>query len=181
MLLLSIFRLAFHPSYFCFPDQIFRNFVFNVFDNSTQVMFNFGYSSFYFSRIMPLNWEINNISTNSWRSVLLEGETGVSRGNRPHVRGVLNTTLGDQVCLLLVVGRLLSLGTPVSSTNKTHHHDIAEIVLKVELNTINNINTVFNLYLFSHWLQLFSFIPCHTRIRLCLLSRFLVVFVLLDL
>jgi hypothetical protein len=27
-------------------------------------------------------------------------------------------------------------GTPVSSTNKTHRHDIAEIVLKVALNTI---------------------------------------------
>jgi hypothetical protein len=27
-------------------------------------------------------------------------------------------------------------GTPVSSTNKTDHHDIAEIVLKVALNTI---------------------------------------------
>jgi hypothetical protein len=33
---------------------------------------------------------------------------------------------------------------PVSSTYKTDHHDIAEIVLKVALNTINNINTVFN-------------------------------------
>jgi hypothetical protein len=29
-----------------------------------------------------------------------------------------------------------SLGTPVSSTNKTYLHDIAEILLKVALNTI---------------------------------------------
>jgi hypothetical protein len=29
------------------------------------------------------------------------------------------------------------LGTPVSSTNKTDRHDIAEILLKVALNTIN--------------------------------------------
>jgi hypothetical protein len=29
-----------------------------------------------------------------------------------------------------------SPGTSVSSTNKTDHHDIAEIVLKVALNTI---------------------------------------------
>jgi hypothetical protein len=28
-------------------------------------------------------------------------------------------------------------GTPVSSTNKTDRHDIAEIVLKVAFNTIN--------------------------------------------
>jgi hypothetical protein len=27
--------------------------------------------------------------------------------------------------------------TPVSSTNKTYHHDITEIVLKVALNTIS--------------------------------------------
>jgi hypothetical protein len=30
-----------------------------------------------------------------------------------------------------------SPGTPVSSTNKADHHDITEILLKVELNTIN--------------------------------------------
>ena len=28
------------------------------------------------------------------------------------------------------------LGTPVSSTNKTYHHDIIEIFMKVALNTI---------------------------------------------
>jgi hypothetical protein len=36
----------------------------------------------------------------------------------------------------LVEGRWFSLGTPVSSTNKTDHHDIAEILSKVALNTI---------------------------------------------
>jgi hypothetical protein len=30
----------------------------------------------------------------------------------------------------------LSPGTPVSSINKTHHHNITEILLKVALNTI---------------------------------------------
>ena len=30
----------------------------------------------------------------------------------------------------------VALGIPVSSTNKTDHHDIAEILLKVALNTI---------------------------------------------
>ena len=29
-----------------------------------------------------------------------------------------------------------SLGTPVTYTNKTDHHDVAEILLKVALNTI---------------------------------------------
>jgi hypothetical protein len=33
-----------------------------------------------------------------------------------------------------------SPGTPVSFTNKTDHHDITEILLKVVLNTINYTN-----------------------------------------
>jgi hypothetical protein len=37
-----------------------------------------------------------------------------------------------------VTGRWFSPGTPVSSTNKTDHHYIAEILLKVALNTINH-------------------------------------------
>jgi hypothetical protein len=41
-----------------------------------------------------------------------------------------------KVCQRLTEGRRLSPGTPVSSTNKTDHHDIAEILLKVVLNTI---------------------------------------------
>jgi hypothetical protein len=35
-----------------------------------------------------------------------------------------------------VRGRWFSLGTLVSSTNKTDRHDITEIVLKVTLNTL---------------------------------------------
>ena len=38
---------------------------------------------------------------------------------------------------LQTTGRWFSPGTPVYSTNKTDHHDIAELVLKVALNTIN--------------------------------------------
>jgi hypothetical protein len=36
-----------------------------------------------------------------------------------------------------VAGQWFSLGTPVSSTNKTDCHDISEILLKVVLNTKN--------------------------------------------
>jgi hypothetical protein len=39
----------------------------------------------------------------------------------------------------LATGRWISLGTPVSSTNKTHRHDITEILLKVALNIITEI------------------------------------------
>jgi hypothetical protein len=39
---------------------------------------------------------------------------------------------------LLAHGRWFSPGTPASSTTKTGRHDIAEILLKVELNTKNH-------------------------------------------
>jgi hypothetical protein len=44
------------------------------------------------------------------------------------------TTLCDQVC------QWLATGPPVSSTNKTYRHDITEILLKAELNTMNQPN-----------------------------------------
>jgi hypothetical protein len=46
----------------------------------------------------------------------------------------------DQVYQLLPHGRWLSPGAPASSTTKTGRHDIAEILLKVALNTKNQIN-----------------------------------------
>ena len=46
----------------------------------------------------------------------------------------------DKVYQLLAHGRWFSPGTPASSTTKTGH-DIAEILLKVALNTINQIKS----------------------------------------
>jgi hypothetical protein len=43
----------------------------------------------------------------------------------------------DKVYQLLAHGRWFSPGTPASSKTKTGSHDIAEILLKVELNTKN--------------------------------------------
>ena len=43
----------------------------------------------------------------------------------------------DKAYQLLGHGRWFSPGTLASSTTKTSHHDIAEILLKVALNTIN--------------------------------------------
>ena len=55
--------------------------------------------------------------------------------------GVLDTTLCDKVCQWLAAGQWFSLDIPVSSTNNTDRHDIAEILLKVALNTITlNLN-----------------------------------------
>jgi hypothetical protein len=42
---------------------------------------------------------------------------------------------------LLAHGRWFSPGTPASSTTKAGRHDIAEILLKVALNTINQIKS----------------------------------------
>jgi hypothetical protein len=43
----------------------------------------------------------------------------------------------DKVYQLLAYGRWFPPGTPASSTTKTGRHDIAEILLKVALNTKN--------------------------------------------
>ena len=51
----------------------------------------------------------------------------------PLRRGVLDPTLCDEICQWLATGRWFF---PVYSTNKTQHHDITEILLKVALNTI---------------------------------------------
>ena len=50
---------------------------------------------------------------------------------------VLNTTLCcDKVCQWLAEGVWFSMGTPVSSINKTDCHNITEILLKVVFNTL---------------------------------------------
>jgi hypothetical protein len=50
--------------------------------------------------------------------------------------GVLDRTFYDQVCQWLAEGRWFSSDIPLSSSNKTDHHDIAEILLKVTLSSI---------------------------------------------
>ena len=50
-----------------------------------------------------------------------------------------DTILCDKVCHWLAAGRWFS---SVSSINKTDRHDIAEILLKVALNTINQTTTI---------------------------------------
>jgi len=48
----------------------------------------------------------------------------------------------DKVHQLLAHGRWFSPGTPASSTTKTGHHDIAEILLKVALNSKNQSKSI---------------------------------------
>jgi hypothetical protein len=62
---------------------------------------------------------------------------------RTSLRGeVFDTTLCDKVYQWLATGRWFSPSNLVSSTNKTYNHDIAEILLKVTLTTINQLSPV---------------------------------------
>jgi len=104
------------------------------------------------------HFQLNIISVISWQSVLLvEGETSWSWSygswiynylcNQclsplklwvwiPFIWGVFDITLCDKVCQLHAAGIWFSPGSWISPTNKTDRHNIAEILLKVALNTI---------------------------------------------
>ena len=76
------------------------------------------------------------------------------------------TTLCDKICQWLVTGRWFSAGPLVSSTNKTDCHDISEILLKVELNTII-LTPLKYLFLCVSWIVLYT---CEwMQIKICLL------------
>jgi hypothetical protein len=63
--------------------------------------------------------------------------------------------LDPSACELLVTDRCFSPGTPVSFTNKTDHHDIAEIFLKVALNPITQ--TITSMFLLKFSLLIVTF------------------------
>ena len=55
-----------------------------------------------------------------------------------NINGIINhISFTIKFCQWLTTGQWFSPGTPVSSTNKTDHNDITEVLLKVVLNTIN--------------------------------------------
>jgi hypothetical protein len=71
------------------------------------------------------------------------------------------------------VGRWFSPGTPTSSTTKTGRSDIAEILLKVALNPINN-QSIYGFFLPLWYLQAFlmtSLIPSTTYMKINLKTR----------
>ena len=98
----------------------------------------------------------------------LTTHTSLSPIQRGFAHGFVNYKKGctrlaaasDKVYQLLAHGRWFSPGTPASSTTKTGRHDIAEILLKVALNTINKINQ--NWWEFvqgkqsMHWISFFQ-------------------------
>ena len=62
-------------------------------------------------------------------------------GSTP-AQGDVYNVICDKVCQQLATGRWFSLITPVSSSNKSHRHNITEILLKVPLNTIKPNQTI---------------------------------------
>ena len=71
--------------------------------------------------------------------------------------GVLDTTLCDKVCQWFVTGRSFYPGTTVSSTNKTDCHNVAEILLKVALNTIKIKKRMHTIYMYKNNVVNFRF------------------------
>jgi hypothetical protein len=66
---------------------------------------------------------------------------GFAPGFVNYKKGALDSAASDKAYQLLAHGRWFSPGTPASSTTKIGCHDIAEILLKVALNTINQIKS----------------------------------------
>ena len=71
----------------------------------------------------------------------LTTHTSLSPIRRWFAPGFVNykNAASDKVYQMLAHGRWFSPGTPASSTTETGRHDIAAILLKVVLNTINQI------------------------------------------
>ena len=96
--------------------------------------------------LLPQAYVIGGARVAQWvRSLDLTAHTSLSPIQRGFAPGFVNYKKGctrlaaasDKVYQLLTHGRWFSPGTPTSSTTKTGHHDIAEILLKVALNTKN--------------------------------------------
>ena len=90
----------------------------------------------------------------------------------------------DKVYQLLAHGRWFSQSTPASSITKTGRHDIAEILLKVALSTINqsiNHSYIFNklltfhrelyIYLYDQFNSRQHGIPCFSYLNFSIVSR----------
>jgi hypothetical protein len=77
-----------------------------------------------------MSFNINQIRGHRGRNRMVVGFTTTYAISAHHQVSII---LYDKVCQWLATGRWFS---PISSTNKTAHHDIVEILLKVALNNI---------------------------------------------
>jgi hypothetical protein len=79
----------------------------------------------------------------------------------------------DKVYQLLAHGRWFSPDTPASSTTETGRHDIAEILLKVALNTINQIKSILLLFFLLSASGNYLFLKCFKWPNICFNYHFL--------
>jgi hypothetical protein len=78
-------------------------------------------------------WLLDYLTTHTSLSPI---RRGFAPGFENYKKGSIRlAAASDKVYQLLAHGRWFSPDTPASSTTKTGHHDIAEILLKVALNT----------------------------------------------
>ena len=130
---------------FLFLFYIIHVFISVLFYTCFSIIFSFG------AVVVVDSWIYNYLCNQCLSSLTLWVRT-------PLRRGVLDTTLCDKVRQLHAAGRWFSLATSVSSTNKTDHHDITEILLKVALNTINlNIKRAYLCLCIIHY--------CHRNVK----------------
>jgi hypothetical protein len=85
------------------------------------------------------------LASNHWTKKHVVGNPGPIMGHAQKCGGIkpvyeiptlpiLIIWRGEKVCQWLATGRWSSLGSPVSSTNKSNCHDIIEILLTVAIN-----------------------------------------------
>ena len=99
--------------------------------------------------LSQITYEFYHIMLYRWLNELGRSLSPIQRG---FASGFVNYKKGctqlavasGKVYQLLAHGRWFSPGTPASSTTKTGHHDIAEILLKVTLNTKFFIKSITN-------------------------------------
>jgi hypothetical protein len=92
---------------------------------------------------LVFNTNFSSISAISWHELILYGFVNYKKGC------TRLAAASDKVYQLLAHGRWFSPGTPVSSTTKSGRPDIAEILLKVALNTKNQ-NQPINQLIINH-------------------------------
>jgi hypothetical protein len=132
---ITIFRLW----YLCFYYNLSRE---NNIDTSSE--FIYIYLGHVYACLTPLLFDLNDwYCQYRGRMVVTRAVSAYHHWLTLWVRiplrwGIHDTTLCNKVCQGLAKGRWFSQGSLVSSTNKTDFHDIAEILLKAALNTINH-------------------------------------------
>jgi hypothetical protein len=146
-----------HSLYVCFCSmQIFIKWVFDCFVTPNEQRGRRGHDRIVVWFIAPktlnyLAFQSFDFERTWWRLLqkrVVRSKFDISLCNRclsapqlwvriPFMARCTRYTLCDTICQWLTTGRWFSPGTPVSSTNKTGRHDIAEIFLKVALNNIN--------------------------------------------